>query len=162
MVDDQAVWLTPAAHRKLVDELQELMTNGRNHMSERIAEARSHGDISENGDYDAAKHEQGLMEARIRKLQYILDTAEVRDAEVTDEVTVGCVAVGGGAAGGGRGGRGRGAGRPRCPGCDCSKPSPPGSAWARHPATRRRRRVTGRPGPGPGASGRTRGTPATA
>ena len=93
MVDDQAVWLTPAAHRKLVDELQELMTNGRNHMSERIAEARSHGDISENGDYDAAKHEQGLMEARIRKLQYILDTAEVRDAEVTDEVTVGCVAV---------------------------------------------------------------------
>ena len=93
MVDDQAVWLTPAAHRKLVDELQELMTNGRNHMSERIAEARSHGDISENGDYDAAKHEQGLMEARIRKLQHILDTAEVRDAEVTDEVTVGCVAV---------------------------------------------------------------------
>jgi len=74
MVDDQAVWLTPAAHRKLVDELQELMTNGRNHMSERIAEARSHGDISENGDYDAAKHEQGLMEARIRKLQHILDT----------------------------------------------------------------------------------------
>ena len=93
MVDDQAVWLTPAAHRKLVDELHELMTNGRNHMSERIAEARSHGDISENGDYDAAKHEQGLMEARIRKLRHILDTAEVRDAEVTDEVTVGCVAV---------------------------------------------------------------------
>ena len=93
MVDDQAVWLTPAAHRKLVDELQELMTNGRIHMSERIAEARSHGDISENGDYDAAKHEQGLMEARIRKLRHILDTAEVRDAEVTDEVTVGCVAV---------------------------------------------------------------------
>ncbi len=92
MVDDQAVWLTPAAHHRLVEELEDLMTNGRNQMSERIAEARSHGDISENGDYDAAKNEQGLMEARIRKLQHILDTAEVREAEVSDEVTVGCLA----------------------------------------------------------------------
>ncbi len=91
MVDDQAVWLTPAAHRKLIEELEELSTNGRVQISERIAEARSHGDISENGDYDAAKNEQGLMEARIRKLRHILDTAEVRDAEVSDEVTVGSV-----------------------------------------------------------------------
>jgi len=92
MVDDQAVWLTPAAHRKLVDELEELTGIGRMTISERIAEARSHGDISENGDYDAAKNEQGLMEARIRKIQHILDTAEVREAEVSDEVTVGSVA----------------------------------------------------------------------
>ena len=92
MVDDQAVWLTPAAHRKLVDELEELTGIGRTTISERIAEARSHGDISENGDYDAAKNEQGLMEARIRKIQHILDTAEVREAEVSDEVTVGSVA----------------------------------------------------------------------
>ncbi|MBI5156659.1 MAG: transcription elongation factor GreA [Acidimicrobiia bacterium] len=89
MVDDQTVWLTPAAHRKLLEELEELSTNGRLQISERIAEARSHGDISENGDYDAAKNEQGLMEARIRKLRHILDTAEVRDAEVSDEITVG-------------------------------------------------------------------------
>jgi transcription elongation factor GreA len=92
MVDDQAVWLTPAAHRKLVEELEHLLTEGRQHMSERIAEARSHGDISENGDYDAAKNEQGLMEARIRKIQHILDTAEVREAEVSDQVTVGSLA----------------------------------------------------------------------
>lgn len=92
MTDDQVVWLTPAAHRKLVEELEDLTTNGRHHMAERIAEARSHGDISENGDYDAAKHEQGLMEARIRKIQHILDTAAVHEAEVGDEVTVGCVA----------------------------------------------------------------------
>jgi transcription elongation factor GreA len=92
MVDDQTVWLTPAAHRKLIDELEELSTNGRSQISERIAEARSHGDISENGDYDAAKNEQGLMEARIRKLRHVLDTAEVHDAEVSDEVTVGSLA----------------------------------------------------------------------
>jgi transcription elongation factor GreA len=92
MVDDQTVWLTPAAHRKLIEELEELSTNGRTQISERIAEARSHGDISENGDYDAAKNEQGLMEARIRKLRHVLDTAEVHDAEVSDEVTVGSLA----------------------------------------------------------------------
>jgi transcription elongation factor GreA len=92
MVDDQMIWLTPAAHRKLLDELEELSSNGRLQISERIAEARSHGDISENGDYDAAKNEQGLMEARIRKLRHILDTAEVREAEVSDEITVGTLA----------------------------------------------------------------------
>jgi len=92
MVDDQMIWLTPAAHRKLLDELEELSGNGRLQISERIAEARSHGDISENGDYDAAKNEQGLMEARIRKLRHILDTAEVREAEVSDEITVGTLA----------------------------------------------------------------------
>ena len=92
MVDEQTTWLTPAAHKKLLDELELLTTEGRQEISERIAEARSHGDIRENADYDAAKNEQGLMEARIRKIQSILDTAEVREAEVGDEVTVGCVA----------------------------------------------------------------------
>jgi transcription elongation factor GreA len=84
-------WLTPAAHRKLKDELERLTTDGRTHIEERIAEARSHGDISENADYDAAKHEQGLMEARIRRIKHLLDTAEVREAEDADHVTIGSV-----------------------------------------------------------------------
>lgn len=92
---DDPIWLTPTAHRRLVEELEELTTEGRRHISERIAEARSHGDIRENADYDAAKNEQGLMEARIRKIQSILDTAVVQDADeadaVTDTVTVGSV-----------------------------------------------------------------------
>ena len=93
MVDDQTTWLTLTAHRKLVEELEDLTTNGRRAISERIGEARSHGDIRENGDYDAAKNEQGLMEARIRKIRHILDTAEVREAPVGDVVTVGCLAL---------------------------------------------------------------------
>lgn len=93
MVDDQPTWLTPAAHRKLLDELEHLTTTGRREISERIAEARSHGDIRENADYDAAKNEQGMMEARIRQIQSILDSAEVREAEIGDRVTVGCVAL---------------------------------------------------------------------
>lgn len=88
---EEAVWLTPAAHQKLVDELEQLTTTGRVEISERIAEARSHGDIRENADYDAAKNEQGLMEARIRKIEQILRTAEVRDSEIGDTVDVGAV-----------------------------------------------------------------------
>jgi transcription elongation factor GreA len=93
MTEGHETWLTPSAHRKLVDELEYLQTVGRAEVSERIAEARSHGDIRENADYDAAKNEQGLMEARIRHIQSILDGAVVQDAEVSDEVTVGSVAT---------------------------------------------------------------------
>jgi transcription elongation factor GreA len=89
---DQATWLTPSAHRKLVEELEHLTTEGRTEIAERLAEARSHGDIRENADYDAAKNEQGLMEARIRQIQDILDNAEVSEATVDGAaVTVGSV-----------------------------------------------------------------------
>lgn len=88
---DERTWLTPSAHRKLVEELEELTTTGREEIADRIAEARSHGDIRENADYDAAKNEQGLLEARIRKIQSILDRAVVREAEEGDTVTVGSV-----------------------------------------------------------------------
>jgi len=87
----ETIWLTPAAYRKLQDELHHLEGEGRLHMADRIAEARSHGDIRENADYDAAKNEQGLMEARIRKIRQILEHAEVREAGATDTVEVGTV-----------------------------------------------------------------------
>jgi len=87
----EPTWLTPAAHRKLIDELEELTTTGRVEISERIAEARSHGDIRENADYDAAKNEQGLMESRIRKIQHVLQTSEVREPTDSDAVDVGSV-----------------------------------------------------------------------
>ena len=70
-------WLTTAAYRKLQEEYDRLTTDGRIWIADRLAEARAHGDIRENADYDAAKTEQGLMEARIRKLRYLLDNSEV-------------------------------------------------------------------------------------
>lgn len=85
----ETIWLTPAAHRKLLEEITYLEGEGRIEISERIAEARSHGDIRENADYDAAKNEQGMMEARIRKIRQILDHAEVKEAGATDQVEVG-------------------------------------------------------------------------
>jgi transcription elongation factor GreA len=88
---DETTWLTPAAHQKLQEEIAYLQTDGRHQISERIAEARSHGDIRENADYDAAKNEQGLMEARIRQIRHLLDSAEVREPEDTGKVEIGSI-----------------------------------------------------------------------
>jgi transcription elongation factor GreA len=86
-------WLTLAAHQKLVDELEQLTTVGREEVTARIAEARDHGDLRENAEYDAAKNEQGLMEARIRQIRHILENSEVQEVVDSGEVTVGTVAT---------------------------------------------------------------------
>ena len=90
-MSDQNTFLTPTALEKLQEELEHLTTEGRREIEERIAEARSHGDLRENADYDAAKNDQGLMEARIRKLKHLIDNAEVREVEDTGKVEVGTV-----------------------------------------------------------------------
>lgn len=89
----ETTWLTPAAYEKLAAEYEHLTTVGRQEASKRIGEARDHGDLRENAEYDAAKQDQGLMEARIRKLRHILDTAEVREVEDSGAVEVGTVAT---------------------------------------------------------------------
>jgi transcription elongation factor GreA len=90
-MSEEPTWLTPAAHAKLQQELEELTTTGRREISARIAEARAHGDLRENGEYDAAKNEQGLMEARIRQLKQLLDTAEVREVADSGRVEIGMI-----------------------------------------------------------------------
>ena len=86
-------WLTPAALAKLRDELAYLTTTGRDQIVERIAEARAHGDLSENAEYDTAKNDQGLMEARIRQLQHLIDNAKIIEADDSGTVTVGSIAT---------------------------------------------------------------------
>jgi len=90
-MSDQPHFLTPAAMTKLETELEHLKTAGRQEIEERIAEARSHGDLRENADYDAAKNDQGLMEARIRKLEHLIHNSEVREVEDTGRVEIGSV-----------------------------------------------------------------------
>ena len=90
-MSEETTWLTPAAHEKLQAEFDELTNAGRRHIEERIAEARSHGDLRENADYDAAKNEQGMMEARIRQLKHLLENAEVREAVDTGKVEIGSI-----------------------------------------------------------------------
>lgn len=76
-----AVYLTKEYLLQLQAELQELTTNGRRDIAQKIAEARSHGDLSENADYDAAKHAQELLEIRIAKMQTTLAKAQVIDSK---------------------------------------------------------------------------------
>ena len=79
--------LSRDAHERLSQELEERTTNGRREISHRIEEAREHGDIKENADYDAAKNEQGHNEARIRQIEAILRDAlivEQGNAEVVE------------------------------------------------------------------------------
>ncbi len=88
---EQSTWLTPAAFDKLTAELEELRTEGRRLIEIRLAEARAHGDLRENGDYDSAKNDQGMMEARIRQLDSILAHAVVREAADDGKVDIGSV-----------------------------------------------------------------------
>ena len=61
--------LTAETHARLVAELEELRTKGRVEIARQIEAARALGDLSENGDYHAAKDAQGKMESRIRQLE---------------------------------------------------------------------------------------------
>lgn len=73
------VHLSKERLHELEIELKDLKTRGRKEMAQRIAEARSHGDLSENAEYDAAKEEQGLLELKISKLEELLSKARVVD-----------------------------------------------------------------------------------
>src|SRR5665213_4269376 len=80
-LNDEAVSanLTQATYDRLVAELEDLTTRGRVEIAEQIESARALGDLSENGDYHAAKDFQGKMESRIRQLQALLKNVEVVD-----------------------------------------------------------------------------------
>ena len=67
-------------YNKLSEELNRLKTEGRDDIAEKIKEARSHGDLSENAEYDEAMNEQAKMEAEIAKLE-----ADLRNATILDE-----------------------------------------------------------------------------
>ena len=69
--------LSRAAFDRLQAEFLDLTTRGRIEVAQKIETARLMGDLSENGDYHAAKDEQGQMEGRIRQLEFIIETAEI-------------------------------------------------------------------------------------
>jgi transcription elongation factor GreA len=81
--------LSPATYERLQVELEDLKTRGRVEIARHIEAARALGDLSENGDYHAAKDSQGKMEARIRQLEAMLKDAEVVAGGPSDEVAAG-------------------------------------------------------------------------
>jgi transcription elongation factor GreA len=78
--------LTLEAYVRLKAELEELKSDGRTHIAERIKAAREHGDIRENAEYDATKNEQGLMESRIRNLERMLRDPDIIETPPASDV----------------------------------------------------------------------------
>lgn len=90
-MDTGDIYLTREGHEKLIKELEFLKTVKRREISKALEEARAHGDISENAEYDAAKEAQALNEKRIAELEENLSRAKILDDEdiPKDEVLIG-------------------------------------------------------------------------
>lgn len=87
----EEILLTREGYEKIVAEHEELIAVKRKEVAERIKEALSYGDISENAEYDAAKNEQAELEERIHKLENMMRKAKIIDESeaATDRVSVG-------------------------------------------------------------------------
>ena len=83
--------LSRSAYERLQAEFQDLTTRGRIEVAQKIEAARLLGDLSENGDYHAAKDEQGHMEGRIRQLEHIIETAEIIERSDEGIVSAGSI-----------------------------------------------------------------------
>lgn len=85
------IYLTKEGHQKMVEELEYLQKVKRKEFSRAVAEARAHGDLGENAEYDAAKDAQADNERRIAELEYRLSCARIiDDLDIpSDEVLIG-------------------------------------------------------------------------
>jgi transcription elongation factor GreA len=89
MSEERKIPLTQRAYDRLTEEMAYLEGEGRAKVIEEIARARSHGDISENAEYHAAKDQQGIQEARLRQVRHMLDNAEIIQGDDDDVVKPG-------------------------------------------------------------------------
>lgn len=90
MANKEEILLTAKGYAELEEELNDLRVNKRAENVLAIKEARSHGDLSENSEYDAARDEQAKIEARIQELEYKLEHAKIIDTKDKTSVNVGC------------------------------------------------------------------------
>ena len=87
-MDNKIIYLSEQGFNDLKNELNHLVTIDRPNIIKQIAEARDKGDLSENAEYDAAKEAQGLLEAKISKLELDLSNARILDESNVDTSTV--------------------------------------------------------------------------
>jgi len=80
-MSDKPEYLTHEGKKKLEEELEEKISNGRRYVAERIAAAKELGDISESGEYEDAKKAQAELEGRILEIKSILSRAQLIDAD---------------------------------------------------------------------------------
>jgi transcription elongation factor GreA len=91
--DQPTAVLTRQAFERLKSELEKLKGDGRRRMAERLQHARELGDIRENAEFDAAKNEQGLMEARIRELERMLKDPDIIEGAAASEIAAAGIMV---------------------------------------------------------------------
>lgn len=95
-MDSDQILMTREGYEKIVKEHEHLVSVRRQEVAQRIREAISYGDISENAEYDSAKNEQAELESRILRLEHMMRTGRViKDEDLTcDHVNLGlCVQV---------------------------------------------------------------------
>jgi len=81
-------YLTQEGYDRIQAELEELKTNGRQKAAKAIAEGREKGDLSENAEYHAAKHAQGLLELKINTMEKEMANARIIDPSQLDNSSV--------------------------------------------------------------------------
>jgi transcription elongation factor GreA len=93
MEDIERPVLSRDAVEALRAELEELRTDGRQKMAERLLAARELGDVSDSAEFESAKQDQGLLEGKIIRLETLLKEAVVRDEPVVANAVIPGVAV---------------------------------------------------------------------
>ena len=89
--DNKKFVMTAEGYIKLEEELDNLKTVRRPDVIKALKEARAMGDLSENADYDAARNDQAMIEAKIKELEYKLEHAEIINNEDKGAINVGSV-----------------------------------------------------------------------
>lgn len=88
-MSDKKVYLTEEGLKEIKDELEYLKLEKRPEVINALKEARALGDLSENAEYDAARNEQAIVEARIKELEVMIEKAEIITDVNTNVVSIG-------------------------------------------------------------------------
>lgn len=93
MANSKTNTVSKAGYKKLEEERDYLVSVRRSEVAQKLKEARSFGDLSENAEYDEAKNEQAMLEARINEIDFLLSNAVVVDDEdiSVNEVGIGSI-----------------------------------------------------------------------
>jgi transcription elongation factor GreA len=92
-VNLKPTYLSPEGEKALRAELEDLVNNRRAEIAARIHDAKEHGDLSENAEYEEAKNEQAFVEGRIQTLEGMLKTAVIIENGGTEHVALGSTVV---------------------------------------------------------------------
>ena len=88
-MENNETLLTEEGYKKLEEELAQLKGPKKMEVAEKIKQAREYGDLSENSEYDEAKNEQAILEAKIADMEAMLRSAKIVDKVSTNSVGIG-------------------------------------------------------------------------